>query len=54
MIRILAMTAIVGGALLAAPAASAQTRPAAPARPANAAPAQPQVDEATRTFRAWD
>lgn len=54
MIRILAMTAIAAGALLAAPAASAQTRPAAPARPANAAPAQPQADEATRTFRAWD
>lgn len=52
--RILAITAIAAGIWLASPV-NAQTRPAAQpqARPA-AAPAQPRVDEATRTFRAWD
>ena len=51
MMRSLTLSALVAGALLAAPAINAQTRPAA--TPA-AAPARPAVDEATRTFRAWD
>lgn len=51
----LAMIVIATGAWLVSPAASAQTRPAAqPQARSAAAPAQPQVDEATRTFRAWD
>ena len=51
MMRSLTLSALVAGALLAAPAINAQTRPAA--TPA-AAPARPAVDDATRTFRAWD
>ena len=54
MIRSLTLAACVAGSLLAAQAVDAQTRPnQSPPRPASSA-AQPQVDDATRTFRAWD
>jgi len=52
MMRILTFSTLVVGVLFASPAIQAQTRPAS-AAPAQA-PARPAVDEATRTFRAWD
>jgi len=54
MIRTLTLAACAAGSLLAVQMAAAQTRPTqTPPRPASTA-AQPQVDDATRTFRAWD
>ncbi len=46
--------ALLAGVIVAMPAAMAQSRSSAQARPAAAPAAQPAVDEATRTFRAWD
>ncbi len=49
MIRSFSLTAFAVGALILAPVANAQTRPAG-----TTAAQAPTVDEATRTFRAWD
>lgn len=50
MMRTLTLFVLAAGMLAATPAVHAQTRPAATPAPA----ARPGVDEATRTFRAWD